>query len=82
MPAKLQHSHFPCAPQFNNSQKPVPEDDTTLLSPAKIKCMQKNIGSFSCYGRTIETTIVKSLNALATKQAKATEKTEVLVKHF
>ena len=81
-PTKPQHSPFPCAPQFTNSQKLVPEDNSKVLSPERIKRIQKIIRSFLYYGRAIDTTIVKALSTLATKQAKATENTDLLVKHF
>ena len=44
--------------------------------------MQKIIGSFLCYGRTIDTTIIKALNTLATKQAKAIEKNRSFSQFF
>ena len=81
-PSRPQHSPYPSAPRFKNSQKPVPEDNTTLLLPDKIKRIQQIVGSFLYYGRAIDLTIIKALNTLATQQSHPTITTEKHIDQF
>ena len=81
-PTKPQHSPYPVAPRFTNSQKPVTEDKSPILPPDKIKRIQQIVGSFLYYGRAIDMTIIKPLNTLATQQSQPIKNTEKHIDQF
>jgi hypothetical protein len=58
------------------------EDTSCRLSPAEKKFIQEVIGVFLYCGRTIDSTMLTVLSAIASAQAKPTEETMVQCKQF
>ena len=67
-PSKPRHTPFP-APSQTRSQKPLPVDDSLLLTAKRKKRIQQIIGSFLFYARACDITMLKALNTLGTQQA-------------
>ena len=58
-----------------DAQSPLPTDKTRKLTDAKIKPVQKNVGSILYYARAVDLTVLMALGTIASKQTKGTEKT-------
>jgi hypothetical protein len=72
MPSKIQHCPYSLAPkQYGaNAQAPLPIDISPTLSLAKIKDIQRVIGSIFHYTRTVDFTVLMALSSIAIKQMK------------
>jgi hypothetical protein len=87
--ALVQFNHpVPPKPQHQPHQHTIPmygatvqyaklEDISCRLSPAEKKFIQEVIGVFLYYGRTVDSTMLTALSAIASAQAKPTEETMV-----
>ena len=83
---KLQHT-FPTEPQhaphkwtfliYGKNRQFAPDPDKTPLLPKEnIKKVQRTVGTFLYYTRTVDNTILPALNEIAATQAKPTEATK------
>ncbi len=57
-----------------DAQSPLPTDETRKLTDAKIKQVQKNVGSILCYARAADMTVLMALSTIVSEQTKGTEK--------
>jgi hypothetical protein len=55
------------------------EDRSALLSPERLLCVQKIVGSLLYYTRAMDNKLLVAINAIASRQSKATVHTEQLV---
>jgi hypothetical protein len=71
--------HCPYSPEptkiGSEAQSPLPFDMTRKLSDAKIKQVQKFVGSIMYYARVVDMTVLMALSTIASKQAQGTERT-------
>jgi len=65
-----------------HSQKPIEEDKSPKVALNRKKRIERIVGAFLYYARTIDTTISKSLNTLSTQQSNPTETTEKDINQF
>jgi hypothetical protein len=70
------------APTYGAKQQMTSIDDSPLLSKDDKKLLQQVCGKFLYYTRTIDDTMMHSLNALATRVSNGTNKTKSTMKHF
>ncbi len=84
VPPKLQHQpHQHTIPTYRATvQYAKLEDTSRRLLPAEKKQIHEVIGVFLYYGRTVDSTMLTALSAIASAQAKPTEETMVRCKHF
>jgi hypothetical protein len=81
--AKKQYGPSPyIAPTYGAKQQMTSIDDSPLLSKDDKKLLQQVCGKFLYYARTIDDTMMYSLNALATRVSNGTDKTKSAMKHF
>ena len=59
-----------------------PEDTSQRLTPPKKKYIQEVIGVFLYYGCAVDSTMLTALSAIASAQAKPTDKTMTRCKQF
>ncbi len=57
-----------------DAQSPLPTDETRKLTNAKIKQVQKIVGSILYYARAVNLTVLMVLSKIASEQTKGTEK--------
>ncbi len=83
-PDKPQHQlHQHSIPMYGATVQYAKSEDTAQrLSPAEKKYIQEVIGVFLYYGRGIDSTMLTALSAIASAQAKPTEKTMTRCKQF
>ena len=80
--SRPQHAPHKSPPRFSNSQKSVPVNDSPQLSKERTKLIQQIVGSLFYYGRSIDLTIIKNLNTLASQESAPTENTNQDLKQF
>jgi hypothetical protein len=83
-PTKRQNSPHPHnAPQYGTKVQHTPDDDESPpLDKEDTKYIQAVAGTLLYYGRAVDSTILTSLSAIATEQAKPTQKTMEVVKQL
>jgi hypothetical protein len=83
-PDKPQHQpHQHSIPMYRATVQYAKSEDTSRrLSPAEKKYFQEVIGVFLYYGRTINSTMLTALSAIASAKAKPTEETMTRCKQF
>jgi hypothetical protein len=84
VPKTKQNSPHPhVAPQYGAKEQYTTEEDTSpLLNKEEAKYVQAVTGTLSYYAWVIDNTILPALSAIATKQAKPTEKTKATIKQL
>jgi len=84
IPDQPQHQpHQHATPMYGATvQYAKPEDTSQRLSPSKKNYIQKVIGTFLYYGRTIDSTMLTTLSAIASAQAEPMEETMTRCKQF
>jgi hypothetical protein len=84
MPTKQQNSPYPhILPKYGAKVQYTPdEDDSPLLNKEETKFVQAVVGTLLYYGRAVDSTILPSLSAIATEQAKPTQKTMEVIKQL
>ena len=90
--ALLQFQHEAAKPQYGPSQFIAPTygakqqmtniDESPPLSKDDTKLLKRVCGKFLYYARTIDDTMMHSLNVLATRVSDGTEKTKGAMQHF
>ena len=83
-PRRIQNSPYPFTEPIYGAKVQYAEDDdqSPELSKDDIKIIQKVTGTFLYYARAVDPTMLVALSAIASQQAKPTERTMDLVKHF
>jgi hypothetical protein len=83
-PAKPQHCPYAPNPitYRKDNQAPTLQDDSHLLNAAGKKCIQQIIGSFLCYARIVNPTILMALLAMPSQQSNPTEDTNGCIHQF
>jgi hypothetical protein len=83
-PAKQQNSPHPhVAPNYGAKVQYTPEDDDSPpLDKEDTKYIQAVAGTLLYYGRAVDNTILTALSAVATEQAKPTQKTMEVIKQL
>jgi TfoX/Sxy family transcriptional regulator of competence genes len=83
-PTKQQNSPHPhIAPQYGAKVQYTPDDDESPpLDKEDTKYIQAVAGTLLYYGRAVDNTILTSLSAIATEQAKPTQKTMEVIKQL
>jgi hypothetical protein len=77
----LLHPHV--APQYGAKiQYTADDDDSHPLNKEETKYVQKVAGTLLYYGQAVDNSILPALSAIATKQAKPTEKTMGVIKQL
>ena len=64
----------------NNSQAPIPEDDTARLDASGVLRVQRVLGCIFYYARAIDTPLLPTLTDIGSDQAKATKETRAATK--
>ncbi|MBM5801495.1 MAG: hypothetical protein FJ077_11840 [Cyanobacteria bacterium K_DeepCast_35m_m2_023] len=84
MPTKQQNSPHPhILPQYGAKVQYTPVDDESPpLDKENTKFIQAVAGTLLYYGRAVDSTILPSLSAIATEQAKPTQKTMAVIKQL
>ena len=83
-PSKPQNQPYPHIPIKYGAkvQYAEPEDSSPLLNKADQKFIQEVTGTFLYYARAIDSTMLTALSALASEQAKPTQRTMAKCKQF
>jgi hypothetical protein len=84
VPKTKQNSPHPhIAPQYGAKEQYTMEEDTSpLLNKEEAKYVQAVTGTLLYYARGVDNTILPALSAIATKQAKPTEKTKATIQQL
>ena len=84
LPTRPQHSQHTCA--TNHYGKAVqltdPIDDSSPLTPTKIRKVQEIAGVILYYAHPVESTLLVALNTIRSQQSKAAKKTQDAVTHL
>jgi hypothetical protein len=81
---KIQNSPYPhVSPNYGTKIQYVEDEiDSPILSKEDMKCIQAVTGTLLYYARAVDPTILPALSAIATEQAKPTQKTMKNVKQL
>ena len=76
IPQKTQHSSLPAEPKrySKDTQQSIPDNTLIPIDNVKKKLIERTVGSFLRYERTIDSTMQLALSAIAAQQNKPTEK--------
>jgi hypothetical protein len=84
VPKTKQNSPHPhVAPQYGVKEQYTTEKDSSpLLNKEEAKYVQAVAGTLLYYARVVDNTILPALSAIATEQAKPSEKTKATIKQL